>query len=73
MGGNLRVVQNLESDDAFESSRGIIDDVGEITIERKQDRLEFLGLGNDCGIGRLRGQVILKAQNLMAQRLPVNG
>jgi len=43
---NLGMVQDLECNDAFEPGRRISNDVSEIAVERKQDRVEFLGFGN---------------------------
>ena len=43
----------------------ISNDVGEVTVEGKQDGVKLLGLRDHDGIRRLNGQVILDPQNLM--------
>ena len=61
--GNARgLVLYLQSDDASVVRGWIIDNVGEVAVERNQDRIESLSAGNHLGVERIGRNVI--AQNL---------
>jgi hypothetical protein len=48
-GSSLRVIQNLVRDNAFETRRRISHAVRKVTLKGEQDRIEFLGFGDQHG------------------------
>ena len=63
---DLRVVVQLNSDDAEILAGRIGHDVGEITVEGNEHGAEFLRLGDDHGIERANGQDISQQRDLMS-------
>ena len=68
---DLRMVVQLNADDAQEAARRIAHDVGEIPIEGEENGPEFLGLGDDDWVERADGQGLTQQRDMVA--VPLEG
>jgi hypothetical protein len=63
--GNLGMIQNLKRNDALKTFWRIGDDVREVTVQRHQDCVQFLGLGDNHAVHGLDGQTVFQPDNFV--------
>jgi len=71
LGKNLRVVPKSQRNDSFVLSRRVVDDIGEVAVQREQNRVNFLSLGQDHGVDESTGKTSLKRETSLVASLNI--